>query len=37
MLTIDATNGVYNIYSDKVYIGLGTVKNKLLKRDVVIK
>jgi tRNA pseudouridine55 synthase len=37
MLTIDVPDGVYNIYSDKVYIGLGTVKNKLLKRDVVIK
>ena len=36
-LTFDLQDGVYNIYSkDNEYIGLGTVKDKLLKRDVVI-
>lgn len=36
-LTFDLQDGVYNIYSKyNEYIGLGTVKDKLLKRDVVI-
>ena len=36
-LTFDLQDGVYNIYSkDNEYIGLGAVKDKLLKRDVVI-
>ena len=37
MLTFEANDGVYNIYdSSNSYIGLGTVKNNLLKRDVII-
>jgi len=37
MLTFNFEDGVYNIYdSEDNYIGLGTVKNNLLKRDIVI-
>ena len=36
-LTFDLEDGLYNIYSiDNKYIGIGEVKDKLLKRDVVI-
>ncbi len=35
MLTVELTDGLYNVYYNKKYIGLGTVKNKLLKRDVI--
>lgn len=35
MLTQELADGVYNIYSEKSYIGLGVVKNKLLKRDII--
>jgi tRNA pseudouridine55 synthase len=35
-LSVNIEDGVYNIYSDGKYIGLGTVKNELLKRDVII-
>ena len=34
-LSFDLEDGIYNIYNDKKYIGLGTVENKLLKRDVI--
>ena len=36
MLSFDYDDGLYNIYSDDTYLGLGTVKNKLLKRDIII-
>lgn len=37
MLTFKLEDGIYNIYSEnQKYIGIGIVKNKLLKRDVVI-
>lgn len=37
MLTFELQDGVYNIYSSQdEYIGIGTVKNNLLKRDIVI-
>lgn len=37
MLTFNIPEGVYNVYdSEDNYIGLGTVKNSLLKRDVII-
>ena len=29
-------NGVYNIYVEKKYIGLGIIKNGTLKRDIII-
>lgn len=35
MLTYEVQEGIYNIYSDGKYIGLGTVKNNLLKRDII--
>ncbi len=35
-LTFDLENGLYRIYNNKEFIGLGVIKNKLLKRDVVI-
>lgn len=37
MLTFELDDGIYNIYSSQnEYIGTGTVKDKLLKRDIVI-
>ena len=37
MLTYELFDGIYNIYdNENNYIGLGTVKNNLLKRDVII-
>lgn len=35
-LTYDLEDGVYRIYSNGRFIGLGIIKNKLLKRDIVI-
>lgn len=35
-LTHDLNDGVYRIYNNNNFIGLGTVKDKLLKRDIVI-
>jgi tRNA pseudouridine55 synthase len=35
-LTFNIVDGVYNVYSNEKYIGLGIVKNKLLKRDVIL-
>lgn len=35
-LTFEVEDGIYNIYSNNKYIGLGIVKDRLLKRDVVI-
>lgn len=34
-LSFDYPNGIYNIYSNQKYIGLGIIKEKLLKRDIV--
>lgn len=37
MLTFKNSDGLYNIYDEKNnYIGTGTIKNELLKRDIVI-
>ena len=36
MLTFHEEDGTYKIYHDNQFIGLGIVKNKLLKRDIVI-
>ena len=36
MLTKKNDDGVYRIYSKQVFIGLGIIKNNLLKRDVII-
>ena len=35
-LTHEQEDGIYTIYNDEKFIGIGTVKNKLLKRDIVI-
>ena len=36
MLTFHKQDGVYNIYHNSQFIGLGIIKNDLLKRDVII-
>ena len=35
-LTFNLDDGIYNVYSENKYVGLGIVKNKLLKRDVIV-
>jgi len=35
-LTYNLEDGIYRIYSDEEFIGIGTIKNKLLKRDIII-
>ena len=35
-LTWPLSDGVYKIYSNENFIGIGTVKNNLLKRDIII-
>lgn len=35
-LTIDIDDGIYKIYCENIFIGIGIVKNKYLKRDIVI-
>ena len=35
-LTHDLEDGIYTIYNDEKFIGIGTIKNKLLKRDIVV-
>ncbi len=35
-LNFDLEDDIYKIYSEEKFIGIGTVKNKLLKRDIVI-
>lgn len=37
MLTHHVADGIYRVYSENHFIGLGMVKNELLKRDVVVK
>ena len=36
-LTVSVEDGIYRIYCQKDFVGLGVVKDQLLKRDVVIK
>lgn len=37
MITFKNSDGIYNIYDENdVYIGTGTIKNELLKRDIII-
>ncbi len=36
MLTYELEDGIYRIYNNNTFIGIGTVNNKLLKRDVII-
>lgn len=35
-LTFREKDGLYNIYNNKNYLGTGTIKNELLKRDIII-
>ena len=35
-LTYELKEGIYKIYKENEFIGIGTVKNKLLKRDIII-
>ena len=35
-LTQQLQDGIYKIYSDEKFVGIGTIKNNLLKRDIVI-
>ena len=35
-LTVNKKDGIYKIYSENIFIGIGVIKNKLLKRDIVI-
>lgn len=35
-LTHELEDGIYTIYSEGKFIGIGTVKNKLLKRDIIV-
>jgi len=35
-LTHELEDGIYTIYNDEKFVGIGTIKNKLLKRDIVI-
>ena len=37
MLTITVPDGVYRVYNKNRFIGLGIVKNELIKRDIIIK
>lgn len=36
MLTIHAEDGIYKVYHEQKFIGLGIVKNELIKRDVIV-
>lgn len=35
-LTVKLKNGIYRVYNNKTFVGLGIVKNELIKRDVII-
>ena len=35
-LTFNEKDGLYNIYNNENYLGTGTIKNELLKRDIII-
>ena len=35
-LTFEKPNDIYRIYSNNEFIGLGTINNNLLKRDVIL-
>ena len=35
-LTWQLQDGIYKIYSNEQFIGIGTIKNKLLKRDIIL-
>ena len=35
-LTCNLEDGIYRIYFDNEFIGIGTIKNNLLKRDIIL-
>ena len=35
-LSFDLKEGIYKIYSNEQFIGIGVIKDKLLKRDIII-
>ena len=35
-LTWNLEDGIYRIYCDNEFIGIGTIKNNLLKRDIIL-
>ena len=35
-LTWDLEDGIYRVYCDNKFIGIGTIKNNLLKRDIIL-
>ena len=35
-LTYNNKDGIYKIYNKNRFIGIGTIKNKLLKRDIIV-
>ena len=37
MLTFEKEDGLYKVYNSGEFLGLGIIKNKLLKRDVIVK
>ena len=36
LLTFEMPNGIYRIYSNEHFIGIGIIKNNLLKRDIIL-
>ena len=36
LLTFKMPNGIYRIYSNEHFIGIGIIKNNLLKRDIIL-
>lgn len=36
-LSVNLVDGIYKIYNNSKFIGIGTVKNNLLKRDIILK
>lgn len=36
-LSVNLVDGIYKIYNNSNFIGIGTVKNNLLKRDIILK
>ena len=35
-LTMDKQDGIYKIYNNNKFIGIGIIKNSLLKRDIIL-
>ena len=35
-LSVSNSNGIYKIYNNNIFIGVGVIENSLLKRDVIL-